>query len=168
MKKFIKENWFKFGILLSVLASCFFIVYYFIVFLPSAERQKTFNLNQKYIEEQKDKCKKAGEIEYKRELEEAKKTNNDFESISFIGSDNPRTPTYFYSSKTRICYYANSQEVIRKYDKELLDIVEYYVKNIDTNSIVLYTEVIFGTNEPRSGLMTLDEFNRQKMILFEI
>lgn len=162
MKIWIRENWFKIGILLLNLVLCFFIIYYFGIFLPSIEKQKISEANQKYIEEQKDKCKKAGEAEYKKEIEEAKKIND---SILDWGSDNPGTPTYFYNHGTSICYYVNSKEIFRKFGNNL-DIVQYYVKNLGTNAIVLSTEVVFGTNEPRNGQLTLDEFNEQKAILF--
>lgn len=41
MRNWLKENWFKVGILVAILAAAFSVGYYYVIFLPSAQKNSS-------------------------------------------------------------------------------------------------------------------------------
>lgn len=99
MKNFLKENWFKVGILIAVLIMTFGISYYFMVSLPNKNDAETLTNLQL-------KCQELGEKMYQVEKQ-----------------DNPDTlvipPEYKFNKDLNTCIYSGGvigiSSIINKY-----------------------------------------------------
>lgn len=60
MKNWLKENWFRAGILITILAAVFSVGYYYVIFLPQKEQARINQQKQEQIEKElKEDAEKA-------------------------------------------------------------------------------------------------------------
>ena len=93
-EEFIKQNWFKLGILAVLLIIAFSFLYYFVVFIPLKEKVKTEQLTQEKDLEQQAKCAEAGKEAY----EDYKQSNPI--SVGFFFE-----PQFYFNKTSQQCIY---------------------------------------------------------------
>lgn len=64
MKKLIKENWFRVGIIFLVFLVAFSVVYYFVFFLPKIKNQEVLSKNQLICSQLEEKVKNNYDKDY--------------------------------------------------------------------------------------------------------
>jgi len=140
MKEFIKENWFRLGILTIVSVFGF---YYFFIIIPKEEQREGL----KDLELKKNICRELGEEYRKKETEES--PNYVFMNYEYIYNKELKTCLYksgFMSCSPAPCSYSN------------------YVIDLNTNKDVINSyyydrELIYG--------LTNEEFEKKAKELFE-
>ena len=139
IKNFLKNNWFKMGILIVFLLVAFSLLYYFAIFIPQKEKVKTEQLTQEKYLEQQEKCREAGVKAYKED------------SLRY-GANNMVEPKYVYNKNLNLCLYSGGYSQENLSSGQCGDIIKHscdsywerWVKNSFTNesiiSVVNYTD----------------------------
>ena len=150
MRKFLKENWFKIGIIILLLI-IISLLYQFLVVQPRQEREekKIFELNKK-TEDEIAQCKKYGDQYYQNEINKQRISKTENQIL---------THEYHFNKKLNACFYL-ARNVINEigYNK--------YILNLLTNEIVI-DNTVFNDGSLLPGSSSDEEFNKKKKELFE-
>ncbi len=159
----LKNNWFKLGILVVFLIFVFSLFYYFVVFIPQKEKVKTEQLTQEKYLEQQEKCREAGIKAYK-------------EDALRYGANNMLEPKYVYNKNLNLCLYSGGYINEDLSSGQCGDIIKHscksywerWVKNSFTNESII--SVVNFTNERGEWMTdseTIDKFWEEHKRLIE-
>ena len=150
----IKENWFKAGLLAAIIVVALSMTYYYVIFLPQKETIELAQEKQQQLLRNQEKCRETGTKAYNDY-----KQNNPFYASSF--SD----PEFYFNETLQLCLYSGG------YRKA--DYWERWVKNSFTDETIImtynYTDGTIDLSEPidEVALKRIHDFLAKYDELFE-
>ena len=143
MQDFMKENWFKVGLVIILSIAGISMAHYYLVFLPEKE-------NQDFLFSMKQKCQDSGTKLYEEDFKE-------------MGRSALFTPEYAYNQKLNTCLYASGYIQSNSLQK--------WIKDVHSNKeIVLFMNVdgkILINDKICDICVSNEEFEKQKQELFK-
>lgn len=140
MNTFLKDNWFKLGIIIILLIAALSVAYYFVVFIPQKERAKTEQQKQEQLVrdqekdlEQQENCREAGTKAYSDH-----KRNNPLSAGYFFD------PEFYFNKTLQLCLYSGGYSQNNYWER--------WVKNSFTDATIImtynFTDGVIDFNKP--------------------
>ena len=127
MNTFIKDNWFKLGIIIILSIAVLSVAYYFVIFIPQKEGAKTEQQKQEQLIkdqekelEQQEKCREAGTKAY-----------NDYKRNNSLSTGYFFDPEFYFNKTLQLCLYSGGYSRTGYWER--------WVKNSFTNATIIMT-----------------------------
>lgn len=156
MKEFLKDNWFKIIIAVMAITVGLSIGYYFIFYLPNGNKnQVEEKADQEYVDNQI-KCQKAGNEQYKKDVENNEKYRNPNQQVYSQSSE------FKFNKELNTCLYkVETITVLNGVDGK-----GKYILDVYSNKLIFGWFQEYVNNEWEDSVGTELEWNKKYSELF--